>query len=142
VNTAPGNVPALAQLLFGRYVLAFELTSVLLITAALGAMVLAHRERLTPKATQRDLARARMRDYAEHGKHLGPLPTPGVYARHNAVGTPALLPDGSTSGLSVSRSLRARGNVRGAGSDDVDRTAAAIDPQAPAADHTDRGSGR
>jgi NADH-quinone oxidoreductase subunit J len=108
---AEGNVPGLAQLLFSRYVFAFELTSALLITAALGAMVLAHRERLTPKPTQADLARQRMRDYAAHGKHPGPLPNPGVFARHNAVDTPALLPDGSPSELSVSRVLAARGNV-------------------------------
>lgn len=137
-----GNVPALAQLLFGRYVFAFELTSALLITAALGAMVLAHTEQLTPKATQRDLAQARMRGYAERGDRLAPLPTPGVYARHNAVDTPALLPDGSTAEGSVSRSLRARGNVRRAQSDDVDKTAAALDPDAPAADRSERGAGR
>jgi NADH-quinone oxidoreductase subunit J len=53
-----------------------------------------------------------MRDYASHGKHLGPLPSPGVYARHNAVDTPALLPDGSTAEGSVSRVLAARGNLR------------------------------
>ena len=47
-----GNVPAIAQMLFTQYVFAFEVTSALLITAALGAMVLAHRERLTPKPTQ------------------------------------------------------------------------------------------
>ena len=41
-----------------------------------------------------------------------PLPPPGVYARHNAVDTPALLPDGSPSELSISRVLRARGDVR------------------------------
>ena len=41
----------LAQLLFTKYVFAFEATSALLITAAIGAMVLAHRERLTPKVT-------------------------------------------------------------------------------------------
>src|SRR5690242_10735110 len=35
-----GNVPALANLLFSRYVFAFEVTSALLITAAVGAMVL------------------------------------------------------------------------------------------------------
>jgi NADH-quinone oxidoreductase subunit J len=139
---AGGNVPGLAQLLFGRYILAFELTSALLITAALGAMVLAHRELLVPKPTQRDRARARMRDYREHGRHPGPLATPGVYARHNAVDTPALLPDGTTSELSVSRSLRARGNVRRAGPDDVDRTSSALDPPAPASDLTDRGAGR
>ena len=53
---ADGNVPGIARLLFTRYVFAFEVTSALLITAALGAMVLAHRERLTPKLTQSDLA--------------------------------------------------------------------------------------
>jgi NADH-quinone oxidoreductase subunit J len=109
-----GNVPGLAQLLFSDFVFAFEATSALLITAAIGAMVLAHRERLTPKPTQADLALQRMRDYAEHGKHLGPLPSPGVYARHNAVDTPALLPDGSPAPTSVSRVLTARGTIRSA----------------------------
>ena len=109
---ALGNVPGLARLLFSRYVFAFEATSALLITAAIGAMVLAHRERLTPKLTQGDLAARRMRDYAEHGLHPGPLPSPGVYARHNAVDTPALLPDGSPSEISVSRTLQSRGSVR------------------------------
>ena len=47
-----GNIEALANILFSRYVFAFEVTSALLITAAVGAMVLAHRERLTPKSTQ------------------------------------------------------------------------------------------
>jgi len=107
-----GNVQGLAQLLFTNYVFAFEVTSALLITAAVGAMVLAHRERLTPKPTQRDLAAKRMRDYAEHGKHPGPLPNPGVYARHNAVDTPALLPDGTPAESSVSRVLAARGTVK------------------------------
>src|SRR6187200_1177752 len=65
-----GNVPGLAQLLFSKYVFAFEATSALLITAALGAMVLAHRERLTPKQTQADLAARRMRSYAEQGTQL------------------------------------------------------------------------
>ncbi|CAA9366620.1 MAG: NADH-ubiquinone oxidoreductase chain J [uncultured Nocardioidaceae bacterium] len=109
-----GNVVGLAELLFTKYIFAFEVTSALLITAALGAMVLAHRERLTPRATQADLAKQRMRDYASDGKHLGPLPAPGVYARHNAVDTPALLPDGTPSESSVSRVLAARGTVRSA----------------------------
>ena len=111
---AEGNVQGLAQLLFTKYVFAFEVTSALLITAAMGAMVLAHRERLSPKPSQADLAKQRMRDFAESGKHLGPLPAPGVYARHNAVDTPALLPDGTPSDLSVSRVLSARGTVRSA----------------------------
>ncbi len=107
-----GNVPAIAQLLFTKYVLAFEVTSALLITAALGAMVLAHRERLVPKLGQADLAAQRMRDYADHGKHLGPLPPPGVFARHNSVDTPALLPDGTPAQSSISRVLLSRGTVK------------------------------
>lgn len=117
-----GNIQGLADILFSRYVFAFETTSALLITAAVGAMVLAHRERLTPKDTQASLAAQRMRDYAESGKHPGPLPSPGVYARHNAVDTPALLPDGTASEASVSRVLAARGTVRSAPAlaDDID----------------------
>jgi NADH-quinone oxidoreductase subunit J len=128
---AAGNVEALAGLLFNTYVLAFEVTSALLITAALGAMVLSHRERLTPKLTQRDLAERRMREYSRSGRHLGPLPAPGVYARHNAVDTPALLPGGRTSDLSVSRTLKARGAIRSAPTfaDDIDETLRSIDPE-------------
>jgi len=111
---ADGNVPGIAKLLFTKYVFAFEVTSALLITAALGAMVLAHRERLTPKLGQADLAAQRMRDYADHGKHVGPLPSPGVFARHNAVDTPALLPDGTAAPSSISRVLLARGSVKDA----------------------------
>ena len=109
-----GNVPAVAKVLFTRYVFGFEVTSALLITAALGAMVLAHRERLVPKLTQADLAAQRMREYAEHGRHPGPLPPPGVFARHNAVDTPALLPDGTAAEASISRVLAARGTVKSA----------------------------
>jgi NADH-quinone oxidoreductase subunit J len=107
-----GNIKGLADILFSRYVVAFEVTSALLITAALGAMVLAHRERLTPKPTQADIAARKVRAYAESGEHLGPLPPPGVFARHNAVDTPALLPDGTPAEVSVSRTLAARGVVR------------------------------
>ena len=111
---AAGNVPEIAQVLFTTYVFAFEVTSALLITAALGAMVLAHRERLVPKSTQRDFAAQRMREYAERGTHPGPLPPPGVFARHNAVDTPALLPDGTPADRSISRVLAARGSVNDA----------------------------
>ncbi|HZK36513.1 MAG TPA: NADH-quinone oxidoreductase subunit J [Aeromicrobium sp.] len=116
---ANGNPYGLAELLFGRFVLAFEFTSALLITAALGAMVLGHRERLSPKKTQRDYAAMRMQAYAADGKHPGPAPTPGVYARHNAVDTPALLPDGTPSELSISATLRQRGQVREGFDDDI-----------------------
>jgi NADH-quinone oxidoreductase subunit J len=106
-----GNVQGIAALLFTRYVFAFEATAALLITAAVGAMVLAHRERLSPKKTQVELVTERMQKYADTGQHPGPLPSPGVFARHNAVDTPALLPDGTASELSVSATLRARGTV-------------------------------
>ena len=111
---ATGNVPALADIMFSKYVFAFEVTSALLITAAVGAMVLAHRERLEPKPTQASLAARRMQDYAASGLHPGNLPTPGVFARHNAVDTPALLPDGTAAESSVSRVLTARGTIRSA----------------------------
>jgi NADH-quinone oxidoreductase subunit J len=102
---AEGNVTGLAVLIFGPWVWVFEVTSALLITAALGAMVLAHRERLTPRPTQKQLAALRIRS----GPVKAPLPAPGVFARHNAVDTPALLPDGTPSELSVSRVLTVRG---------------------------------
>jgi NADH-quinone oxidoreductase subunit J len=90
-------VQGVATLIFTSYVFPFEVTSALLITAAVGAMVLAHRERTTPKPTQRELARRRVASGSP-----APLPGPGTYARHNGVDMPALLPDGSPSQLSVS----------------------------------------
>ena len=136
VANAGGNIPGLANLLFSRYVFGFEATSALLITAAVGAMVLAHRERLEPKASQADLAARRLQDYAASGKHPGNLPTPGVFARHNAVDTPALLPDGTAAEGSVSRVLAARGTVRSAPAlaDDI----AAIEKQLGQAPHGGR----
>jgi len=113
------NLTGLAALIFTRYVYAFEVTSALLITAALGAMVLAHRERTSPKLTQRDLARRRLTD-----GHPTPLPGPGTYALHNAVDGPALLPDGRPSELSVSPVIAGRRDARAEG------------PILPAADHT------
>ncbi|MFR9749573.1 NADH-quinone oxidoreductase subunit J [Nocardia sp. 004] len=95
----------LAELIFLRFVWAFELTGALLITATIGAMVLAHREQLGPRLGQRELSRRRFR---EQGHRATPLPTPGVYARHNAVDIPARLPDGSFEELSVSTILRHR----------------------------------
>jgi NADH-quinone oxidoreductase subunit J len=98
------NVEGLAELIFTRYLWAFELTGALLITAALGAMVLAHRERFERAKTQRELAEERFRP----GGHPTPMPGPGVFARHNAVDIEARLPDGSGSALSVSAILQRR----------------------------------
>jgi NADH-quinone oxidoreductase subunit J len=93
-----GNVAAIARLLFSRYVFAFEATSALLITAGLGAMVLAHRERTDAQETQLERMQARV---SKGGAGMAPLPGPGVYADHDAVDTPALLPDGGIAATSV-----------------------------------------
>ncbi|MFE1904452.1 NADH-quinone oxidoreductase subunit J [Streptomyces gardneri] len=103
-----GNVEGLAALIFTKYVFAFEITGALLITAAVGAMVLTHRERTERARTQRELSEQRVRQ----GTHVPPLPAPGVYARHNAVDVAGLLPDGSPSELTVMQTLRKRGQIR------------------------------
>ena len=43
LNRDPGNVEALARVLFSDYLLPFEVTSVLLVVAIVGVMVLARR---------------------------------------------------------------------------------------------------
>jgi NADH-quinone oxidoreductase subunit J len=148
---ADGNPVGIARLVFSDFVLAFELTAALLITAALGAILMTHHVRLAERVTQRTMAGRRMEvlrfrtaeqdlharfgreptdaelarelgrpeDYVRQVRGWGnlplaPLPGPGVFARHNAVDTPALLPDGSPSELSISRVLRARGQTRSA----------------------------
>jgi NADH-quinone oxidoreductase subunit J len=107
-NYNAGNLQGIAFLIFHRYVFPFEVTSALLITAALGAMVLAHRERTAPKPTQRDLSRQRVAS-----GRPAPLPGPGTYAQHNAVDMPALLPDGTPSDLSVSPVIARRELAKG-----------------------------
>jgi NADH-quinone oxidoreductase subunit J len=97
-NANGQNVTALAQKLFTNYLFAFELTSALLIVAAVGAMVLAHVEREPgTRRTQRSLSRERYRSARPQ-----PLPGPGVFATGDSIATPALLPDGSIAPDSVS----------------------------------------
>lgn len=89
VNAAQGdNVHGVARLLFTTYIVPFELTSALLIVAAVGAMVLGHREHVV-RRNQREMSRARF-----EGKHPTPLPGPGVFALHDSVATGAVLPSG------------------------------------------------
>ncbi|TQM82411.1 NADH dehydrogenase subunit J [Saccharothrix saharensis] len=94
-----GNVANLGEALFTDYLFPFELTSALLITAAVGAMVLAFTSRTgkDAKKTQRQLVEERFR-----GDRPGSLPGPGVFATANSVATPALLPDGSVAPESLS----------------------------------------
>jgi NADH-quinone oxidoreductase subunit J len=103
-SPATDNVTGLAVLIFNRYLWAFEITSALLITAAVGAMVFAHRQRSARRKTQRELAIERFRP----GGHPTTLPNPGVFAHNNAVNVAALLPDGSPALRSVSAVLRPR----------------------------------
>ncbi|HEU5265483.1 MAG TPA: NADH-quinone oxidoreductase subunit J [Jatrophihabitans sp.] len=95
-NADGGNVNAIARLLFTQYLFAFELTSALLIVAAIGAMILAHIEREGPKRSQKAIARDRIRSGRPQ-----PLPGPGVLSTGNSIGTPALLPDGTIAHESV-----------------------------------------
>src|SRR5699024_1110543 len=66
---------------------------------------------LRPKATQRDVADAKMAGFAD-GARIRSLPAPGVYARHNAADVPALAADGTAIDESVPRVLRIRGQQR------------------------------
>jgi NADH-quinone oxidoreductase subunit J len=96
-----GNIPAIAELLFTRYLLAFEVTSALLITAAVGAMVLAHIEREPgSRRSQKELSRARFLT-----ERPQTLPGPGVFARGNSVAVGAILPDGRTTEESLATGL-------------------------------------
>ena len=122
---AGGNVQGLAALLFSKYVWPFEVVSALLITAAIGAMVLAHHQRTNARPTQREQAVKRFRSGSLAG--AAGLPGPGVFARHNAVDVPALLPDGTPAPSSISATLKARGDVIDSGQfqlDNVDTTVA------------------
>lgn len=98
------NPVALARLVFGSYAFALEVVGVLLITAAVGALTLTHRRRLTPRVTQQERSKARVLAGTMAGR-----PAPGVYARHNAMDVPALDPQGQPIVESVSRVLRVRG---------------------------------
>ena len=92
------------------------LSAILFSIGALGAMVLAHREHYGPKITQRYLSEERVKSGAPQN-----LPGPGVYARHNAVGTPGLLPDGTPTDRSVPVPLRGVSAVVGVDHDDTAR---------------------
>jgi NADH-quinone oxidoreductase subunit J len=100
-----GNPQGLAALLFTRYVFAFEVTSALLITAAVGAMILAHVERA--KADIADQL-TRMKRRFRPGSYPGAKPGPGVYANTMSVAAPARLPDGNGSERSISPILPVR----------------------------------
>ncbi|BCJ72086.1 NADH:ubiquinone oxidoreductase subunit J [Catellatospora sp. IY07-71] len=102
---ANGNVQGIASLLFTKYVYIFEVTSALLITAAVGAMILAHRERAEGERVGQV---AKMRERFQPGNYPGPKAGPGVFANSTSVATPAKLPDGSPAERSISPILPTR----------------------------------
>lgn len=112
---ADSNPVAVALDIFGSHALTMQLAGALIITAALGAMVLTHRERLTKRKTQMDVAEEKMKAYAEQGVHPGALPNSGVYAESNSSTNPALTAGGKPVEESVSRILRIRGQARTVG---------------------------
>ncbi|WP_296665703.1 NADH-quinone oxidoreductase subunit J [Demequina sp.] len=99
-----GEPDVIAEVLFQRYVLVIEVLGFLLITAAVGALVLTHAPRLKPRRTQLEVQRDRVRV----GANPVNKPMPGVYARHNALDVPALDPEGQPIEDSVSRVLKIR----------------------------------
>jgi len=105
-NTADGgNVQGIARLLFTKYVWVFEVASALLITAAVGAMILAHIEKKAEeKIAQPEMMRARFAP----GNYPGPKAGPGVFATSTSIATPAKLPDGTPSQRSISPILPTR----------------------------------
>ncbi len=104
-----GNVQGVAEIIFGPFVFAFEVTAALLMVATLAAIVLAHGEKIKKRETQADRVRRRTKAFGSQGTDPGPLPSPGVYARHNSIEYPALLPDGSVAENSISPTLAIRG---------------------------------
>ncbi len=140
VQTAPpldpwqpvgGGAGGLGRLIFTDYLFPFELTSALLITAAVGAMVLAYGGKgRGPRLSQRERANARFR-----GERPSPLPGPGVYATANSVAVPALLPDGSVAPESLSELLE---NLPAERLDDERRAVAGDEPEPDAHALTDQ----
>jgi NADH-quinone oxidoreductase subunit J len=100
-SPAGGGAGGLGRVIFQHYLFPVELTSALLITAAMAGMVLSFTTRHGKggKRSQRELVEARFRGEYERPS---PKPGPGVFATSNSVATPALLPDGSIAPESLS----------------------------------------
>lgn len=125
-NGGNGNVENIGRSIFTDYLFPFELTSALLITAAVGAMVLGYVDRQTKgRKTQKETVEARFR--GEHDRP-SPLPGPGVFATSTSVATPALLPDGSIAPESLSKLIES------AAADSFDEERKAVAGSAHAAD--------
>ncbi|HIZ37944.1 MAG TPA: NADH-quinone oxidoreductase subunit J [Candidatus Ruania gallistercoris] len=110
---AESNPAGVARIIFGEYIFPFELTAALLITAALGALVLSHRRRLGPKRGQREVVEAKLAAFKSGAGATSVIssPGPGVYARTNSADMPAIDAGGSALDASITTVLRVRGQV-------------------------------
>lgn len=120
VDTNPVGV---ARIIFSDYVFSFGMVAALLITAALGALILTHRVELDKKLGQRENVEVKMAALgAGDQSGIAPRPNPGVYAQHNAADIPSLDPAGNPITESVSGILR----VRSIGDTELARTVAEL----------------
>jgi hypothetical protein len=110
-------VQGIAGRLFTRYVFAFEVTSALLITAAAGAMILAHIERATgQKLGQPDRMRARFAPGSYPGAKAGPASTPPPTRWPRPAGCPTGgRPTQRAADPAQARADRGRGRAQGHG---------------------------
>ena len=109
-GTGGPNVGSIGLLVFQRYLLAFELTSALIITAAVGAFVFTYAGRAKQQAASQ---RQRVTDRLNGPPELqGSRSGPGVFATADSVATPALLPDGSVAPASLSEILESTARER------------------------------
>src|SRR5699024_7615281 len=107
------NPAGVARIIFGEYIYPFELVATLLITAALGALVLSHRRRIGPKRGQKEIVESRLAALKSTGDARTVLsaPGPGVYARTNSADMPAVDAQGRILDASITTVLRVRGQV-------------------------------
>lgn len=105
------NPSAVATAIFGSHLITMELAGALLVVAALGAMVLTHRESVHQPLSQPELVDAKMQAYAESGRHVGQKPHSGVFAESNSAANPAVSAGGEILEHAVPRILRIRGQA-------------------------------
>lgn len=109
---ADTNPVGVARIIFSDFVFPLELTGALLITAALGAITLTHRLRLTRRLGQAELAELKLKAFGDGSGTSAVVtgnPAPGVYARHNSADMPGIDPYGQPVAATVASVLRVRG---------------------------------
>jgi len=133
-----GDPDVIAGVLFSKYVLVMEVLGFLLITAAIGALVMTHMPALRPRHTQKEISASRVKVGADPVNR----PMPGYYARHNALDIPALDPNGNPIPDSVSRVLASRNQTQDGIGFRAQLEESAADEPVPDAASRDRSEGK